>query len=176
MICPVCEHPQELGAECELCGMSLAHAGTAAASVAPVDGLEPTLHGAVDFLPELVPDLEPTHHAPAGVVALLAAVEVEPTRIAPVDVEDASPVPDLERTEAEGLPGDGPTPLEAMPVCRYCRTPSMPGERICSRCGMRLPVAGGRPSVVAAAPRLCGCGAPVSGARCPSCGARTSTA
>ena len=102
------------------------------------------------------------------------ATDLEPTRAAPVDV-DAPPVPDLERTD-QGVPDDAPTALPALVACRYCRTPAMPGERICSRCGMRLP-ADGRASPAAAGPaaaeRRCGCGALAGeGARCPGCGGR----
>jgi hypothetical protein len=78
----------------------------------------------------------------------------------------------LERT-ASGIPGDGPTPLAVFVACRYCRTPALPGERICSRCGMRLPVASGpRGGPGAEGGRVCGCGALVRGSACPTCGAR----
>ncbi len=173
IVCPVCEHAQPEGAECALCGKRFGGAATAT-PVAPLEGLETTRHAAGGVaLPASIPELEPTRHAAAPLVAD-AVPDVEPTAAAPVDVA-AAPLPDLERTQAE-LPGDGPTPLPAQVICRYCRTPAGAGERICGRCGMRLPVASPPAAPVAEAdrPRLCSCGAPVSGALCPSCGARRS--
>jgi hypothetical protein len=126
-------------------------------AAAPIPELEATLHEAApDLLPEVVPG-------------------VEPTRAAPVEVVEVT-IPDLERTQAE-LPGDGPTPLPVAIICRYCRTPAFPGERRCSRCGMRLPVfdGGGAPASQQEAQRFCSCGVPVTGALCPSCGARHQT-
>jgi hypothetical protein len=167
IVCPVCEHPQPFGGECEVCGKALGPAGAGDAE-SPflvslsnherLDGLEPTLHvlrQAQDERtaePELLADLEPTAAARTGAV-------------------DPAPVPDLVPTAAADLPGDGPTPQPIAVLCRYCRSPAMPGERICGHCGMRLPVAVAR-LAPDAAPRACSCGLPVSGAVCPGCGAR----
>lgn len=177
IVCPLCEHPQERGAECEVCGRALAAPSVADPPVAPVDGLEPTLHAATPaaaVLPGPFLDLEPTLQAPVDVDAAFT-VEVEPTRAPPVDV-DGEAVPDLERTAA-AIPDDGPTPLPLAAVCRYCRTPALPGERICGRCGMRLPfvpvAAPAAPDVAAGEERRCtDCGALAPGDRCPACGAR----
>jgi hypothetical protein len=169
IVCPVCEHPQSSGAECEVCGKRLAAPGAALPTVAPVEGLEPTRHpGAAPIAGELFAGLEPTGHAAVEVAPELP-VPIEATAMPPVDVL-AEEIPDLERTEA-ALP-DPPTPLPALVTCRYCRTPAMPGERICSRCGMRLPVVAGVTRDPVVAPRRCGCGAAVRGPRCASCGAR----
>jgi hypothetical protein len=174
IICPVCEHPQPEGAECEVCGKRLASGPSQAdLAIPPVDGLEPTLHARGEAPAAAgggrMPELEPTQH---GAVTHVedAMPGIEATRAAPVDV-DAEPTPDLERTAVE-IPGDGPTPLPALLACRYCRTPAMPGERICASCGMRLPVLA--PSAAEAAPagRLCSCGTVVRGSLCPTCGAR----
>jgi hypothetical protein len=171
IVCPVCEHPQSVGSECEVCGRRLARAAGADPGVAPMEGLEVTHHAAVDAAGELVPDLEPTGHL-AVQVQEEAPVEIEPTCAAPVDVATEL-TPDLERTHAE-IPGDGPTPLPAVIVCRYCRTPAPAGEHICSRCGMRLPVLGASAARGGEQPpRLCSCGLPVRGSLCPSCGARS---
>lgn len=175
IVCPVCEHPQAQGAECEVCGKRLV-AGVSAAELAipPVEGLEPTGHAPVDAPPDAIAGLEPTLHAPEDAPATDPTPDLEATRAAPVDVEVA-PAPDVERTAAE-IPGDLPTMLPAFVTCRYCRTPAMPGERLCGRCGMRLPVLG-EPAAgenADAAPRMCTCGTAVraDAALCPSCGAR----
>jgi hypothetical protein len=152
IVCPVCEHAQAQGAECEVCGRSFGRAAVRPL-VAPLEGME-------------------TSRLPAGAdVATSPLLGLESTAMAPVDA-DAPPFPGLERTAA-AIPGDGPTPFPAQVVCRYCRTPAAPGQRLCGRCGMRLPViASAAPAPEAESPRVCSCGTPVSGALCPSCGAR----
>jgi hypothetical protein len=175
IVCPVCEHAQAHGGECELCGKRLAGPPPPAPGGDRLEGLEPTGHDArsIPVPPDAVPGLEPTGHA-AVAPPLEAVPELEATAARPVDV-DAARIADLEPTEAAGLPGDGPTPLPAFPTCRYCRTPALPGERVCARCGMRLPVAAAaaEPHREPAA-RLCSCGAPLRGPVCPACGARAS--
>ncbi len=169
IVCPVCEHPQALGGECEVCGRRLGGAAGASPPVPALEGLDLGRHASVAASPERLPDLEPTGH-PASSYVPDQTPGVDPGRAEPVDVE-GSPIPGLERTAAE-IPDDGPTPIPALVACRYCRTPAMPDERICSRCGMRLPVIdGARPEAVEDT-RLCSCGAPVHGSACPSCGAR----
>lgn len=171
IVCPLCEHAQTEPGECESCGKRLAGMRGTAAQVAPIEGLEPTGY-AVAWPPEAAPvdGLEPTSHAPAGEV-VSPPLEIEPTRAAPLDV-DGPAMDGLERTASE-IPGDGPTPFAAFVACRYCRTPALPGERICGRCGMRLPVdAGARGGHAAEVGCVCGCGALVRGGACPACGAR----
>jgi hypothetical protein len=189
IVCPVCEHTQPFSGECEVCGKALGPAGAGDAespfmvslsNQERLDGLEPTLHAVLrpaqderTAAPELLAELQPTAAARTGAVSaapeLLA--ELEPTAAARTGAVDPAPVPDLVPTAVADLPGDGPTPQPIAVLCRYCRSPAMPGERICGHCGMRLPVAAGRPAPTAA-PRACSCGLPVSGAVCPGCGAR----
>jgi hypothetical protein len=176
IVCPMCEHVQPEAGECEVCGKRLAGPGGGdAARVERIEGLEPTAHDAAAALASTPVDgLEPTAHAPAGAVAP-TPVEVEPTRAAPLDV-DAPAMDGVERTAA-GIPGDVPTPFPVFVSCRYCRAPALPGERICGRCGMRLPiVAGTRGEAAAHAGSVCGCGALVRGRTCPACGARPTPA
>lgn len=170
IVCPVCEHAQAQGTDCEVCGKQLLHGAAGIPEVAPVEGLEPTHHAAVDTGTDFLPELEPTRQARVDAPDE-PAVDVDRGREAPVDVT-VEPVPDVERV-GDGIPADGPTAVPAIVTCRYCRTPAAPGERVCGRCGMRLPVfdrAGDAPPPPAV--RRCSCGAPVSGSICPSCGAR----
>jgi hypothetical protein len=171
IVCPVCEHAQGHGAECEVCGKRLAPPSSADPPPAPVEGLEPTLHARSDAPVARVPELEPTRHAPPPAAADDRTPDLEPTGAAPVDV-DVALAPEVEHASAP-IPGDAPTPLPAVPVCRYCRTPAAPGERICARCGMRLPVAS---RAAAAAPVeegwRCSCGTLARASLCPTCGAR----
>lgn len=176
-VCPLCEHAQATGAECEVCGRALEPTGGGAAAIPPLDGLEPTVLPPVrEADAEPLPGLEPTHVAtddrlPTSMPDAALPIDLEPTRAAPVEVA-GDPLPGLERN---GDAPDAPTPLPAVAVCRYCRTPALPGERRCGRCGMRLPLieaprAAREP--VPADVRRCSCGAPVTRALCPACGAR----
>lgn len=179
IVCPVCEHPQAEGAECEVCGKRLASGPSAADLAIPaVEGLEPTLHASADATGEPVPELEPTLHDPAAAAAAITTdvtPGMEATRMAAVDVE-VDQAPDVERI-GDGIPGDAPTAVPTFLTCRYCRTPAMPGERLCSRCGMRLPVlaagAGDAGGLVVPL-RICTCGTTVrpDASLCPACGAR----
>ena len=172
--CPVCEHQQAAGADCEVCGRVLVlQEGAAGPPVAPLEGLEPTgMNGlaASEWIGSL-PELEATLQAPAGDVVPDPIPELEPTRAGSVEVV-GDQVPDLEPTAAAAS-GDPRTELPLFPVCRSCRTPAGPGERLCGRCGIRLPLPPSTvPAAAGAAPRYCSCGAPISRASCPSCGAR----
>ncbi|HEX9243096.1 MAG TPA: zinc ribbon domain-containing protein [Anaeromyxobacter sp.] len=177
IICPICEHPQAQGSECDVCGKRLV-AGVSAAdlAIAAVDGLEPTLHLPADAVEERIPDLEPTlRGAGDAVFADDRTPDLEPTRTEPVDV-DAPETPDVERTAVAGLPDDGPTLLPEVVLCRYCRTPASPGDWLCARCGVRLPVIPLATADAAALLRVCSCGTSVrpDASLCPNCGARLS--
>ena len=176
IVCPLCENAQPAGDTCDVCGRPFGPGLAAPVPVPRTEGLEGTRYEAVEVAGDEVPGLEPTAHAsdPFALPDPGLAEDLEPTAAAPVDA-DAPLIPDLERTDA-GIPGDEATPFPAVVICRYCRTEAGPGERICARCGMRLPVE----TTPAAAPgggvegRICGCGLVVRDpeAACPSCGAR----
>jgi hypothetical protein len=171
--CPLCEHTQEGGTECEVCGRRLPVAEGTLPPVAALEGLEPTLQdGQGDVALTPVPDLEPTGAGPTDVPDEPLLADLEATRAAPVEVVAVESVPDLERGGAD-VPDDVPTPAPATVVCRYCRTPAAPGERLCARCGMSLSSTRREAATPEEEPRLCSCGAPLRGGRCPACGART---
>jgi rRNA maturation protein Nop10 len=159
IVCPLCEHAQAIGEECEVCGKKLS-ATSEAPFVARFEGLELTrLEEAVVADVETVPGLEPTRHAPVTAVPEPIPY-LEPTRLEDVTVA-VEPIPELERTQAEPLPWEERAPAVLAPLCRYCRTPASPGDVLCGRCGMRLPVS--QPTAAAPPPEG-------PAARCPSCG------
>jgi hypothetical protein len=159
-----------------VCGRPLAGGAAAEGAIAPLEGLEPTLAPAAAGVPATaIPGLEVNSYGPVEAAWADPVAGLEPTPAAPVDVS-VEPMPGIDRA-MDGLPADGPTPFSAVVVCRYCRTEAAPGERICGRCGMRLPaVALAQPPKAEEPGRMCTCGVPVRGPRCPSCGARTPSA
>ncbi|OFX19686.1 MAG: hypothetical protein A2V77_07520 [Anaeromyxobacter sp. RBG_16_69_14] len=61
MVCPVCEHEQERGVECFVCGKSLLAVAAPADPTPQLDGLEATHAEALPApAPERFADLEPT--------------------------------------------------------------------------------------------------------------------
>ena len=182
--CPVCEHQQASGSECEVCGRRLEEGRGTDAPVAPLEGLELTsldAEGAAGAAPlERVPGMEAmeaTRFEPSDAPATELVPDMEATLAAPVEVAP-DVTPDVERGQ-EGLPDDGPTFLPLTVTCRYCRTEAHPADRLCARCGMKLPrpeASAAAPARGPAAPRLCSCGTPVTRSRCPSCGARNEVA
>ncbi len=141
IVCPVCEHPQAQGFECDVCGRQLVSSREIAQSVLPLAELEQTLYadaGAV-VLPDTLPDLELTRvDSTAPVPPAPPMPELELFRATAVDVA-VQPLPEL---DAHRLAG--PNPAERTPaptgaaVCRYCRNVQAVGM-FCDRCGMRLP-------------------------------------
>jgi hypothetical protein len=179
IVCPVCEHQQAAGSECEVCGRHLVEGRGTDAPVAPLEGLELTSLdpiGAAALSAAPVEGLEVTAFERAEEPLFAEVVpDLEQTRTAPVEVAP-DVTPDIERV-MDGLPDDGPSLMPIVVICRYCRTEAGPGEKVCTRCGMRLPVfAPAAPVAAAGAPRLCSCGTPVTRSRCPACGARNATA
>jgi hypothetical protein len=173
-VCPVCEHAQEHGAECEVCGKSLRALGGVDLPVALLDGLEPTaLGGPVEVSATPIAELEPTAAAPVAAPPSSPFQDLQPTAMERVEAT-GEPVPDMEQT-ALPASADARTELPLFPICRYCRTEAGPGEMRCNRCGMRLTgLAPPRPATIEAV-RYCSCGTPVTRSTCPACGARNST-
>jgi len=170
-VCPVCEHEQREGSECEVCGKPLAGAAGAPAAMPRLLELEPTL---LDYVagpaPEPVEGLEPNAR---GVQEFSG--QVEPPAWLERTGHEASPEVPVEAMEVERLaPAELPEqdPGPQRPRCRYCQTEWSPGQAFCQRCGMRLPAVraqeGGEPE-----PSRCSqCGGPARGEVCPGCGAR----
>jgi hypothetical protein len=172
MVCALCEHQQPAGEACDLCGRPLGPPDAGPAVPAPpLAELELTRHGPVAEPRDALDDLEPT--AAARVAVDAAALDgLETTAHAageepPLDPFDLVGL-DLEPTRADPVPDAPRGPL----VCRYCRAPAVGWERICLRCGMRMPVPR-PPARASSSPARCGdCGAALAGPQCPACGAR----
>ncbi|HEY0882197.1 MAG TPA: hypothetical protein VGD87_11730 [Archangium sp.] len=180
MICPVCEHQQEFGVECEVCGKELGGLGDL---------------GPPPVMVQQVEGLEQTVAAPLGDVAIERVGDLEGTRFDAVDVAPDQ-TPDVEHTsvasvgdiavermgdmQVDRVPDDGQrTAIPDGPVtCRYCRNVQASGA-MCDRCGMRLPTVAA--PVVAVGTIIGGsvdlktrcraCGAPaIGGQKCGDCG------
>lgn len=173
LTCPVCEHAQQGGDECEVCGKRLAVTGGVGWQVEPIPGLEPTLAGPVEVGGERVEGLEPTRFEAAPEQALEAGGDwMEQTAAAPVAAVATEVPPGLEGHLAAHVPDGGPD-LLAPTVCRYCRTTAAPGDRFCGRCGMRIPLFDARQVAAEILGARCrDCGGDTAGGRCRRCGAR----
>jgi hypothetical protein len=179
IVCPVCEHSQPQGPECEMCGKRFGAAVGRDLPVERVAGLELTAVEDVQVAQVAqLPDLEVTRLPSGPDLPLWPVPELDPVRA------QVGEVPVQRLTELEGhrlepnpaertaLPG-GPTP------CRYCRHVQATGN-VCDRCGMRLnrvrptssaaPASGGRPEDAPAVMHACGARTR-PGAPCSSCGA-----
>jgi len=171
-ICPLCEHVQAGGAECEVCGRRLGTELAGHAEVAALEELVPTaLSAGAEVTGAPLELLETTAFAWTGAPAAERMVDLEGTLAAPVEVADDR-TPDIEATRL--TPVDDAVELLALGVtCRYCQAEALPGEVLCVRCGVRLPVPlAPELSSAAGQAALCSCGAPVRGSICPQCGAR----
>jgi len=176
--CPVCEHQQQSGAECENCGKQFSTRAPPVevqrlpeleqtlivdprlrVDAAPMAELEATrLRGGPDLPAQQVPELEMTSMASAGNVAVEKLPEL-----------------DLARAEDDGVRTAAPTgPL----TCRYCHNVQAEGL-VCEKCGMRLPRAAApqAPEAVVLSPdddewtRCRDCGSRAKrGTRCGNCG------
>jgi hypothetical protein len=177
--CPLCEHQQPSGFECEVCGKELG--GLSALGPPPareerLEGLEPNAAAPQGEVPvDRLEGLEPSRFE-AVVPAPGEAVEgLELDREAPIGEVPLEVFDDLTPDRA---PDDGQRTVLATDAvtCRYCRQVQAPAAS-CARCGMSLPrlqpseegVILGTVEEVAA--RCRACGAPGrAGQRCGDCG------
>lgn len=139
IICPMCEHQQAQGIECEVCGKKLAVAAPIVAAVSTLPELEGTqlAGGRAPVAVAAIPDLELTRQAPVHAGAVQPVAELDTGRAVAAGNVVVAPIQDMDtgRAVSDGLRTALPTgPI----VCRYCRTPQASGL-ICERCGMRLP-------------------------------------
>ncbi len=178
VVCPLCEHAQEHGAECAVCGTRLAESGAQEVAIERLSGLELTRLETSSPLPpaDRMEGLEPTLLDVAAVPAAPddPAAWIERTAREPALAEAAEPL-SIEPTAC--APREAPSHDPFAPLlCRYCRTAAAPGELFCARCGLRLAVYSGvtvPAGDVAGDVRRCRfCGASAPGSACPACGAR----
>ena len=154
--CALCENVQTDGDGCEVCGHPFRARERIEVAVEPLEDMEATL------LPST------GNGGEASAFEGLESTGTDPVKI----VADA--MEGLETTSVEGIPGDGPSTESVVAICRYCRTPALPGEAFCAHCGMRLSAIAG-PQATALEVGLCrDCGTPVAGEACPACGVRPS--
>jgi len=181
MICPVCEHQQDFGVECDVCGKTfggLDDLGPPPVMDQKMEGLEVTLFAPQAEVPlEQMGELEVTRFAPVNVAADVTP-DVEHASINSVGEVAVDRMPDISE---DRVPDDGQrTAVSDGPVtCRYCRNVQAEGV-LCDRCGMKLPVVA--LPVLAVTGTLIGgggdnktrcrsCGAPAKGGeRCGDCG------
>jgi hypothetical protein len=182
MICPVCEHDQPFGTECDVCGKALGGLdglGPPPVTVQRVEGLEVTIPEKLGDVPVIEMDmLERSSFEKVAEVAGELTPGLETSRLAPVGEVAVERIADL---SVDRVPDDGSrTPLPQGPVtCRYCRNVQAAGS-MCDRCGMKLPVVIVVPDLVVGAvigrveevkTRCRSCGAPATaGQKCGDCG------
>ncbi len=169
--CPVCEHNQDFGFECEACGSALDPLGVLPAPPAPsvqLDGLEIHHFAAAEGTPELAVGLERHAYAvdESPPVAATPVEGLEKTEFARQDVAVEALTIDADRAVSARSFAVAPTRFP----CRYCRHLQASGA-VCEKCGSFLP----RLVAIQVSPEvstLCiSCGAQTHGAtRCPACG------
>lgn len=167
IICPVCEHQQAQGDECDNCGKKLtAPRAVAAVAVAVLPELEQTHHagGRAAVTAELLPELDFTRQKSGPDLPAQVLPEMETTRTAPVDKVTVEAVPEMDtgRAQDDGVRTAAPT---GAVVCRYCRNVQAEGL-VCERCGMRLPRARTAPSAEA---KKAGTDEDLNWKPCPKC-------
>lgn len=179
IVCPVCEHQQVAGYECDVCGKDLG------ASLGGSDLIAPP----APEVPRL-PELELPPNAAVGEVAVQRMPELElnatlglanvptpampdlDTARAPAVAVPVERLADLAQDRAEFVGQKAQAPGASL-QCRYCGTVQAQGA-ICDRCGMRLPRAAAglaEDKLPAELVRCKFCGSPGhAGHRCKECG------
>jgi len=138
IVCPLCEHQQQQGTVCEVCGKELIAPQMVGVVTETLAELESTsIAGASAAVSvERMAELD-DHHAAAVTPAPEVLPELERTRV--LDGGQALPAEPLAEMEPTRFAGDGQrTQLSATRACRYCGNVQQ-GGILCDRCGLRLP-------------------------------------
>jgi hypothetical protein len=140
IICPVCDHVQPEGTECDVCGRAFPK-GTqpATAPVAPLPELELTQiqGGRAPVEAPALPDLDLTRQKAGPDLPAQVVQDLELTRTGDPGAVPVEQLMDLDtgRAPDDGVRTAAPT---GSVMCRYCRNVQAQGL-LCDRCGMRLP-------------------------------------
>lgn len=143
IVCPVCEHSQQNGFECDVCGRdlsSLAGLGGLAPpppKITPAAELEVSRYEAPQDIPVPRPSgLETNSFEQVAATGAMA----DGLELSHFSAVEAAPVERLGDLALDRAPAIGkPTPAVTGDVaCRYCRHVQR-GGAICERCGMKLP-------------------------------------
>lgn len=166
IVCPVCEHQQLSGFECENCGKQLAQKNVASAPVQVLPELEQTrvVAAGLNVAVQALPELERTQMQAGPDLPAQRVADLEATASGKVGAVQVAPVPELDlgREQDDGQRTAAPT---GSVMCRYCRNVQAAGL-LCEKCGMRLPRAAVAP-VAAKGPAVEG-----EWTRCRDCGSR----
>lgn len=137
ILCPVCEHSQAQGAECERCGKQLVVVKVPDLPVAVLPDLEITKMAGTDAPVQVMPlqDIEITKLAAGPDLPVQQVQDMESTHTAPVNVH-ALEIDGLEQHRLESNPAERTRVPEGPIACRYCGTPGLPGS-FCDGCGKK---------------------------------------
>ncbi|MCP3144514.1 hypothetical protein [Pyxidicoccus xibeiensis] len=180
IICPLCDHVQPEGTECDVCGRVFPAQTVDAAPVAQLAELELTPHtgGRAAVVVAALPELDLTRQKAGPDLPAQVVPDLELTRAGVTGAVPVAPMQELDtgRAQDDGVRTAAPV---GVVVCRYCRNEQAQGM-LCDRCGMRLPRARVAATAVAGAKRPEGdeagwvdcssCHTPVRpGKACPEC-------
>ncbi|MDQ3265685.1 MAG: hypothetical protein M3Y59_18845 [Myxococcota bacterium] len=167
IVCPVCEHQQAAGFECENCGKQFVKPTTAAVPVAPMLELEQTrlVRPGLNVASEPMAELERTRMQSGPDLPAQRVVDLESTSVPTVGAVPVQAVPELDlgREQDDGVRTAAPV---GAVICRYCRNVQETGL-LCEKCGMRLSRVPSAPASVQTATAGEG-----EWTRCKDCGSR----
>ncbi|GHG99819.1 hypothetical protein [Comamonas sp. JC664] len=182
IICPLCDHVQPEGTECDVCGKRFPLPTADATPIATLPELEVTPHagGRAPVNVAALPDLDLTRVRSGPDLPVQMVPDLQLTRARDMGPVPVAPMAELDTGRAADDGVRTAAPLGAV-VCRYCRNTQAAGL-LCDNCGMRLPrvrpaagaAVAGRPTADDDGWRACtSCHTPVRpGKACPECGTR----
>lgn len=139
-VCPLCNHQQAQGAECDNCGRVLTVTKVPDLPTARLPDLELTQlpGGNAPVAAAVMPELERTQLGTGPDLPQASVPDLEMTRATPVHVS-VQRIAEFEGHLADREPKTAAPPSDtAGTTCRYCRNVQLTGA-MCDRCGMRLP-------------------------------------